>query len=458
MRPAARAPRPVELPTTPQANASMTPQGHRCHVRQGEEGLRRKDYATAIPLLTKVLEQPEFPRRADAQEMMGLARERNRQLAHAKAEYEEYLRRYPSGRGVRRVKERLRALALATRPSRAGMGGAEGEESAWRIYGGASQIYRRDTSQLDNDALSTNFVSQNALLNDFDIVARRRGERFDLSMRASAGYHKDLLEDGPGDQTRVNTAFIEFGDRELDWSARAGRQSRNNGGLFGTFDGLSAGYQLRPRLRLNTAVGFPVETSRDSLQTAREFVGLSADFGTFAEAWDFSLYALSQRLEGNTDRQAVGTELRYFRPGRTLVALVDYDMHFQELNNAVVLGTLELPARWTLGLNLDRRKSPSLSLRNALIGQPVSSFDELLGLFTPTSSNSSRSIAPPIRTCTASPCRGPSASAGNGHWTLHASRAAAHRPPVESTRYPRSAPNRLTRCKAWCRACSAATT
>jgi hypothetical protein len=88
-----------------------------------------------------------------------------------------------------------------------------------------------------------------------------------------------------------------------------------------------------------------------------------------------------QSIEGNTDRRAVGTEVHYFKPGRTLVALVDYDIHYQDLNSALVLGTLELPARWTVTANIDHRKSPPLSLRNALIGQPVENFDELLDLF-----------------------------------------------------------------------------
>ena len=113
----------VVLPTLPQANVSMTQQDIDATLDKARKAFAHKDYATAIPLLTKVLEQPEFPRRAEAQELMGLARERNRQLAHAKAEYEEYLRRYPDGKAVKRVKERLRALAWATRPSRTGAGG-----------------------------------------------------------------------------------------------------------------------------------------------------------------------------------------------------------------------------------------------------------------------------------------------------------------------------------------------
>ncbi len=372
----------VVPPTLPQANASMTQQDIDTTLDKAKKAFSHKDYTTAIPLLTKVLEQPEFSRRAEAQELMGLARERNRQLAHAKAEYEEYLRRYPDGPAVKRVKERLRALAWATRPSsRTGANGFGEGESPWRIYGGLSQIYRRDESQLENPALSTDVTTQNALLNDADLVARRRGERFDFATRITAGYVKDMLSDGPGDQTRVNLAYVEFGDRELDWSTRLGRQTRSSDGLFGTFDGLYAGYQLRPQIRLNASFGYPVESTRDGVVTGRQFAGLSLNFGPFANAWDFSLYSIFQTLEGNTDRRAVGTEVHYFKPGRTLVALIDYDIYFQDLNAALAIGTLELPGRWTLTANIDHRKSPPLTLRNSLIGQPVENFDQLLDLF-----------------------------------------------------------------------------
>ncbi len=45
---------------------------------------------------------------------MGLVRERAGQLAQAKAEYEEYLRRYPDRPGAARVRGRLQALAAAS--------------------------------------------------------------------------------------------------------------------------------------------------------------------------------------------------------------------------------------------------------------------------------------------------------------------------------------------------------
>ena len=371
----------VEAAATP-SNTTLTDPDLAKTMKQAKDAFRHKDYATAIPLLTKLLEQPEFPQRAEAQELLGLAHERSGQLAHAKSDYEEYLRRYPQGAGADRVRKRQRALALATRPSQSGQV-ALGEESPWRFYGGLSQIYRQDATSLRTDTTSTDVTTQNALLNDVGLVARRRGERFDFSTRAAAGYTYDMLTDGPGDQSRVTMLFAELTDRELDWTVRAGRQSGSAGGLFGTFDGLYAGYQVRPRVRINANFGYPVESTRDGPNTDRQFVGLTADFGTFANAWDFSVYAVSQDYYGATDRQAVGSEVRYYKPGVTFVGLFDYDIHYQDLNNVLLLGTLALPGRWTVNANLDHRKSPGLTTRNAMIGQPVTSFDQLFDLFSP---------------------------------------------------------------------------
>lgn len=368
--------------TQPRGNATLTQEDREKTFKQARDAFRRKDYAAAIPLLTRLMEQPEVPERAAALELLGLARERSGQLAHAEAEYEEYLRRYPEGDGAERITKRLRALAFATSPASARRRAGGSEEPRWRVYGGVSQLYRRDDTSFDNGVSSADLTTQDAVLNDVALAARRRGERFDFASRVSAGYAVDMLEDGPGDQSRVTLMFAEVNDRELDWTLRGGRQSGSAGGLLGTFDGLYAGYQLLPRLRLNARYGYPVESTRDGPNTDRQFYALSADFGTFAGAWDMSVYAIAQDYFGLTDREAVGTELRYFRPGFTFVGLADYDVHYSDLNDVLLLGTIALPAQWTLSVNLDHRKSPSLTTRNALIGQPVTNFDELFGLFT----------------------------------------------------------------------------
>ncbi len=352
-------------------------------MAQARTALARKNPAAAVTPLTRLTRQPEYPERARAQELLGLARERSGQLAHAKAEYEEYLRRYPSGDAAARIRTRLRALNMAARGGKRGtLDGGEAFDGSWRLTGGVAQTYRWERNQLDTPDASLDEQSQNALFSDGDVTARRRGERFDLTARVSAGYAKDLLPDGPGDQTRVSTAFIELNDRTLGLAGRLGRQSRSAGGLLGTFDGLLASYQIRKRVALHAAAGFPVESTRDGPQTARQFFGLSADFGPFRESWDLGAFMMMQSLDGETDRQALGFEGRYFVPGRTLVWLVDYDVFYGSLNSAVVMGNLLLPARWGLSLNAEHRRAPVLTTRNALIGQSVPTLDELLGMLS----------------------------------------------------------------------------
>ena len=48
---------------------------------------------------------------------------------------------------------------------------------------------------------------------------------------------------------------------------------------------------------------------------------------------------------------------------------------------AMLLGSFDLPRRWTVTGSFDRRKSPFLTTRNALAGQPVQSLDELILMF-----------------------------------------------------------------------------
>jgi hypothetical protein len=371
----------VAASATP-ASTTLTQKDIDQTMKRAQEMMRRKDYIVAIQLLTRLTEQPEFPQRAQAQELLGLARERNGQLAHAKAEYEEYLSRYPQGEAADRVSKRLRAITFAASPASAQARAAAANESRWKVYGGVSQTYRRDSSSFDNGTVSTSATTQDAILNDAALAVRRSGERYDFAMRASGSYGLDLMSDGPGSQGTVTLLFAELRDRTLDWTVRGGRQSGSLGGLVGTFDGLYGGYQVAPKLRLNGYLGYLVNTTRAAPSSDQKFYALSADFGTFADAWDLSLYALTQDYVGYTDRQAIGTELRYFRPGLTFVGLADYDIQFGDLNDVMLLATAALPARWTLSANLDHRKSPGLSLRNAFIGQPVRSFDQLYTLYS----------------------------------------------------------------------------
>jgi tetratricopeptide (TPR) repeat protein len=338
------------------------------------------DYPTAIRLLTRLVEYPEHPHRAEAQELLGLARERNGQLAHAVAEYDEYLRRYPDGPAAGRVAQRRDALAtLDSHPRIAAVGREEGG-MIWSSFGGWSQEYRYDSTSIDSGVTSTNFTSQSMVITDGDFSLRGRGERYDVQARVSAGYLYDLLPDGNGSQTRVGIAYGDLADRRLGLSARFGRQSGYSG-VLGTFDGLLLGWKPNPTLRLNLVAGSPVDSTADAYVSSRQFVSAGASWSGWVEGLEISPYVIDQTYDGYSDRRAIGSEVRWFTPGRTVVGLFDYDLGYGAVNMAMLLGTFDLPGDYSLTGSLDHHKSPFLTTRNALSGQPVGSLGELVAQF-----------------------------------------------------------------------------
>jgi len=348
---------------------------------EAKSAFDRADYVAAVRLLTRLIEYPEHAHRAEAQELLGLSRERSGQLAHAKAEYEEYLRAYPQGAAAGRVSQRLAALTtLDSRPQVDAVAQRE-DGMQWTAFGGWSQDYRRDSSSIEASDFSTDFLSQSMVITDADFSLRGRGDRFDVQARINAGYMYDLLPDGPGDQNRISLAYAELADRKLSISGRLGRQSKHTGGVLGTFDGLSLGWRLRPDIQLNLLSGYAVESTRESFSTERQFVSLGANWSGWVEGLEISPFLISQTYDGIGDRQAVGGEVRWYQPGRTVVGMLDYDIDYSALNMVLLLGTFELPGRWTVTGTLDHRKSPFLTTRNALSGQPVQSIDELVARY-----------------------------------------------------------------------------
>ncbi|MGE0115480.1 MAG: SPOR domain-containing protein [Steroidobacteraceae bacterium] len=362
-------------------------------LSEARAALAARDYAKSIALLTKLQRQPEFPERAQAQELLGLARERAGQLAHAKAEYEEYLRRYPKGDAAERVALRLRILRAASLPGRSG-GGGGGADTGWKFSGGFAQLYRYDGSHIASSTNSSTdptqnnssqSTAQNGLYNDVDFLARRRGENIDLLARVSAGYVKSLSggNSSGSDAGRVSIASVELAARNLGLLTRVGRQARNAGGVLGTFDGAFIAWNWVPAWGVNATIGYPVEQTSAALQTQRRFESVALAYTPQGAHWDASVYFTTQDFLGLRDRQAIGTELRYLGSRGSVIALADYDTFFQSLNTAALLGTIQLPARWSLSVDAERRNSPILTTRNALIGQPVTTIAELEQVFLP---------------------------------------------------------------------------
>ncbi|HEY2404209.1 MAG TPA: SPOR domain-containing protein [Steroidobacteraceae bacterium] len=363
-------------------------------LAQARAAMSAHNYPAAITALTKLQRQPEFPERARVQELLGLARERAGQLAHAKAEYEEYLRRYPHGEAAERIGLRLRILRAASLASQTGGEGAA-NTSRWRIEGGFSQLFRYDGTRVDNGAAPANAApgttitpsslqttTENTLFNDLDLLVRRHGDEMDWLGRVSAGYSKSFEQNSVGSERRISIASIELVDRSLGFLARLGRQTRNQDGVLGTFDGLFVSYQWRPSWGVNVAAGYPVEETTTGLQTARHFETVALAYTPVGAHWDASVFAGTQQYDGLRDRQAVGFEGRLLSSWASLIGVLDYDTAYHSINTASLLGTVQLPARWNLSFDAERRNSPVLTTRNALIGQPATTLAQLEQVFT----------------------------------------------------------------------------
>src|SRR5262252_8253329 len=134
------------------SDPALPPEQQRQLLTDARTAMSAHNYPEAIALLTKLQRQPEFPDRARAQELLGLARERSGELAHAKAEYEEYLRRYPHGEAAERVEYRLKILRAAEAKARTGreVGGTESE--LWQVSGGFAQMFRYDGIRVTDGA------------------------------------------------------------------------------------------------------------------------------------------------------------------------------------------------------------------------------------------------------------------------------------------------------------------
>lgn len=389
--------RPAATKAKPESQRNLPPQQHRSAAIPAErldalmedarQMMTAKDYSGATRIYTKVSLSAENRYSQDALEFLGLARERRAQMAQAKLVYRKYLERYPDSEGAERVRQRLLALITVRKQPREKLRTPEARSNQqaadWNVFGGVSQFYRRDesTTGVDEDDEVTT-VNQSSLDNNMDITARRRSDNYDIRTRFTGGYLHDFLDNGVDSETTVSSMYFDAQNKNHELSMRLGRQSRSSGGVLGRFDGLLLGFPLGKKFSVSAVAGYPVESSRDNVETDRYFYGLTLASDGFARGWDGNIFAIEQRLEGFTDRRAIGGELRYFDPSLSFFSLVDYDIYYNELNIWQFFGNWILPDKTTINLTLDYRNSPILTTRNALTGQGVDSLNDLQDNFS----------------------------------------------------------------------------
>ncbi len=369
---------PAVAEATTVADAALPPERIEELQAEARKALIAGDYVTAIRAYTRLLEAPG-EHRAEARENLGIAREKNGQTANAAAEYRRFLEDYPESEAASRVRQRLSNLVVDTARER--LRTEQTEARRWDVTTGLSQYYYRNVDRFDQDQAELTTFS--GLLTDLDVTVRHRGDSLNTFARFSINDLHDMLgeeQGGIGDRQRISYAYYDLANAQDEWSVRLGRQSLHNWGVLGRFDGAHGTYQWSDQRRLHLMMGYPVETTLDGVETDREFVGAAVDFDHLAGRWGFSPYVQSQKIDGIGDRQAVGLEVRYLDDTRSLTTMLDYDTLYGELNTALAFGTWRLKNRIMLTGLYDERSA--ISTRNALIGQAVSTVDELLLVWT----------------------------------------------------------------------------
>lgn len=352
-------------------------------VAEAEIAIRDQVPDRAIALLTNALTKPENASTPRALELLGLTRERKGQTAHAQAEYEEYLRRYPSGEASDRVRQRLAALATPTAGTTPELRQAEGIARsaatwAWNARGSFSQFYFRDQSSTrfvdasrpDTSPDVDNSVNLNQLLTAADVTISGGNDQRQIQMRAAGSFTKNFRSGGKNIKT-LTALYADYSESTIGTQIRLGRQTRNSSGVLGRFDGALIGWKASPKLRFNAVAGMPVLSSRQThLLKDRFFYGVSADIGTRQSPLQTTIYWFDQRARGGfVDRQSVGIEARFLKPRFNAFTIVDYDVKFRTLNLGLLSLNYNFPDSSNISLTADYRQSPLLTTSNALIGQ-----------------------------------------------------------------------------------------
>jgi tetratricopeptide (TPR) repeat protein len=338
----------------------------------------QQNYGPVVDNINRLLALPPNPSSREGQELAGLVRVRLGDIAQARAEFDLFLKLYPSGADADRVRIELAKLpanvtSVRTKAAVAPTSTIVGSVSQY-YYGGKSQVRTQEFQdspisglpQLQSDSTISGTDQEQAITN-VDFNWRYRDSDTDMRFVFRDSFTANLMANARRkNKNRLSALYFDYRALQLGGSVRLGRQSPTGGGVLGRFDGVQAGYYFMPKWKVNVVGGVPTETLLDS---KRHFYGASVDAEALTSHISGSLYGIQQVIDGEVDRRALGTELRYFSGGVSLSSLLDYDTTIKGLNIGSLQGTWQSEGNTTVNFLYDRRTTPMLMLGNALFFQ-----------------------------------------------------------------------------------------
>lgn len=360
-------------------------EGAGAELAQARAAIEAQRYEEAVGLLNQLLNRPPNADSQAAQELIGYAREGLGEVDRARAEYQLYLKLYPDGEGAARVQARVAGLSV---PKIVEPGAAAARAPALTTWGSVSTFYYGGNSRVRTDSVivtpATNAttidtqtlssVDQSALVASVDANARYQSGNWDNRVVFRDIGALSLLSDQPS-ENRLTALFTDLRYQPQQLAARLGRQTSTTGGVLGRFDGGAFSWGFAPSWRAGLLAGTP---SDPVLGQPKQFYGATLDADNLLDGLGVGLFAIQQRTEGFTDRRAVGGELRYFTPKLTVFSLLDYDIEYSVLNVGSTQGSWQFGNGGTLNFLYDYRRTPTLQLSNALLGETTQSLRDLL--------------------------------------------------------------------------------
>jgi tetratricopeptide (TPR) repeat protein len=364
-------------------------------IDESRAAIKKGRHAEAIDKLRNALETPENKYTREAQELLGTAYLKSGDPASARAQFEDYLARYPADEDSRRVRQRLRGVltALGEPPPKLksvdgrSSGAASQRHEGWSVSGSVSQFYLRNDSfrsirdpslppQANPDP-DEHRVHQNTLLSGLDVSASWSNSVARHKFRFSGTEEHDFSGED-GEIVGIAALYLDSTFYDYNVDVRLGRQTQSANGVLGRFDGAEIVWRASDLVRFGLVGGSPVWSRRDEpFKEGKYFYGGNVGF-TPIQGLDISLYALEQRVDDLIDRRAVGSDLRYLSPNLSVFATLDYDIHFSEVNLALLNASWTLPDKTVVYGAVDHRKSPFLTSWAALQGQPFLTLYDML--------------------------------------------------------------------------------
>ena len=391
-------------------------------INEARAAVAARDYATARSILAVLGQSTDIVTRQQAEELLGIALEGEGKYAEAKAQYEQFLARYPKTEAAVRVRQRHADITqvlttkelsvanagnlpstvpnadaiegLALKDNRTGLQSPIERRSslrslqglqdpapapgtwAWQTFGSVSQsYYHQDTFDAGPRA------KDSRLLSGLSVLAKGANQVWAAEARINGHQQSDIGLGDTTDKTSLSTAYVALENKEAHAVTRVGRQSRNDGGIFGRFDGAWLGFDASDRVGIGLAAGSPVYL-RDQVpfEDGVYFFSARTTYKFPGKNWFADLYAIEQHDGSVVDRRALGSEIRHESRDLAAYAGADYDIYQSKLGSAFTSANWQMNDRTVVYGSLEYRTTPFLLTSNALTGQDVDKLPALMRL------------------------------------------------------------------------------